>query len=288
MSRAVKLFRIIRPVNCTMMGLAVLVGETITHKTLYFYPSILGFVTAFTLTGASMITNDYWDRAVDRINAPNRPIASGLVSTKLALFYAFTLIAIGFSSAFLTNVICLFIAVVSLTISLLYNYRGKELGLIGNFMVSVCVSIPLFYGGFIYYDNGFMRERLTLLFFFDLIFFLANTGREVNKGMADIDGDRIRGVKTVAIQFGLKAAAIIAVIFYLSAVVLSVVPWFLMLNSWMYLLFVVVPDFGFVASSYILLRDYTKQSATKVKKLVLIWMLLVLLGLFAFFIEVFK
>ena len=68
-----------------MMGLAVLIGELITYFTLLpFEPSLFGFFTAFTLTGTSMIVNDYWDRDVDAINAPERPIPSGLVSIKEA------------------------------------------------------------------------------------------------------------------------------------------------------------------------------------------------------------
>jgi len=215
-----------------MMGLAVLIGEVVAYRTLYLYPSFLGFVTAFTLTGASMVTNDYWDKAVDSVNAPNRPIASGLISTKSALLYAFTLMAIGLlSAALLTTVMPLLLATASLAVSLLYSYRGKKLGLLGNFMVSICIAIPLFYGGFLNEGVNLDLEKLRILLFFGLMVFLANTGREVNKGIADVEGDKIRGVITVAIRSGSKGAAVVAIAFYLSAVALSVFPWFLSLVS---------------------------------------------------------
>lgn len=283
MSKVLGLIRLLRPVNCAMMGLAVLTGEAIAYGTLYLYLSLLGFVTAFTLTGASMVTNDYWDRSVDAVNAPDRPIVSGLVSTRLALSYALILMLIGLSSALLTSMLSLLIAAASLSVSLLYNYRGKKLGLMGNFMVSACIAIPLIYGGFLHggVDSSFEGMRLL---FFDLMVFLANTGREVNKGMADVEGDRLSGVRTVAIRFGLRTAAVVAVAFYLSAVVLSVFPWVLALTPWIYLPLVAVADMGFIASSFILLRDYSKESAVKVKKMVLIWMLL---GLLAFTAGVF-
>lgn len=265
-----------------MMGLAVLVGEAIAYGVLQLYPALLGFTTAFTLTGASMASNDYWDRGADAVNAPSRPIVSGLISARLALLYAFTLIVVGLSAALLSGVLSFLIAAASLSVSLLYNYRGKRLGLVGNFMVSACIAIPLVYGGFL---HGGVASGMGLLLFFDSLVFLANTGREVNKGMADVEGDRLSGVRTVAISFGSRAASFVAAGLYLSAAALSVFPWVLELVPWIYLPLVAVADAGFGASSFILLRDYSKKSALRVKRMVLIWMLL---GLLAFTTGVFN
>lgn len=270
---------LLRPVNCIMNGLAVLIGEAVAYRTLAFCPSILGFITAFTLLGASMVTNDYWDRFVDVINAPNRPIVSGLVSLRLALYCAFILIVIGLSAALLTNLSCLLVAIISISVSLLYSYRGKRLGILGNFMVSSCIAIPLFYGGLVYGDGNLDFYGMRLLILFDLMVFLANTGREVNKGIEDIEGDRSKGIKTVAVRFGSVTAAAVAVFFYLFAVALSVLPWLLSLTSLVYLPLVAIADCGFVASSFILLRDNSKEGAMKVKRIILICMGI---GLFAF------
>lgn len=280
-SKALGLLRLLRPANCLMMGLAVQVGEAVAYRTLSPYPSLLGFTTAFTLTGASMVVNDYWDRAVDAVNAPDRPIASGMISGRSALSFALVLAVLGLSSALLTGPLPLLIAVISLLVSLSYSYRGKKLGLSGNFMVSICIAIPLLYGGFLGVSLDLMKLRL--LFFFDLMVFLANTGREVNKGIADVEGDKVRGVRTVAIGFGLKGAAVVAAVFYLSAVALSVFPILLSLTSWTYLPLVVFADVGFAASSFILMRGHSKESALRVKKMVLAWMGI---GLLAFLVGV--
>ena len=282
MDKIVGLLRLLRPVNCSMMGLAVLIGELITYGTLSpLAPSILGFVTAFTLTGASMVANDYWDRYVDAVNAPKRPISSGLVSVKEALSYATLLVAIGLSTALMTNLTCFMIAIASLAISLFYNTKGKKMGLIGNFMVSACVAVPLLYGGFTHKGLNVNQEKLSLLLLFDLMVFLSNTGREINKGMADVEGDAIRGVKTIALSSGLKTAAKAAAVFYIIPVGLSVFPWLFNLSSEMYLPIVAVADVGFVSSSFILLHDYTKENARRVKNMVLLWMVI---GLFAFIV----
>ena len=280
MSKIVGLVRLLRPINCSMMGLAVLIGGLITYDALLpLGRSLLGFITAFTLTGASMIANDYWDRSVDAVNAPERPIPSGLVSVKEALSYAILLIAIGLLSALTANLTCFMIAIISLAISLVYNMKGKQMGLMGNFMVSACIAAPLLYGGFVYKGLDVNLEGLGLLLFFDSMVFLSNTGREVIKGIVDVEGDRVRNVQTIAIRFSPRIAAIVAILFYLSAVGLSVFPWLYRTVSWLYLPLVVVSDLGFIASSFTLWMDYSKENAERVKNMVLLWMII---GLLAF------
>ena len=54
--------RLIRPVNCLMMGLAVIVGAALADPTRVssgWLSITYGFVTGFALTAASMAINDY-------------------------------------------------------------------------------------------------------------------------------------------------------------------------------------------------------------------------------------
>lgn len=274
--------RLLRPINGVMMAFAVIIGAVTLQKSVSpFPPLLLGFVTAFTLNSASMVTNDYWDRSVDAVNEPTRPIPSGQVSTGEALLYAVILIAIGLISAYLTNFTCLFMAVFSLLVSLTYNRWGKQMGLIGNFMVSACVAIPFIYGGLIYGGVNFTQRGFVLSLSFALMAFLSNTGREVTKGIADVEGDKTRNVRTLAISRGAGTAASISVVFYLLAIVLSMVVWLFDWVSWWYLPLVILADGGFIWSSFLLLRDHSKENAKKVKRRVLVWMLI---GLLAFII----
>ena len=274
------LFRLIRPINCLMMGLAVLIGELITYSTLLpVGPSVFGFLTAFTLTGTSMIVNDYWDREVDAVNAPERPIPSGVVSVKEALLFGMILSVIGLLCALSTNLACLVVSILSLLISIVYNVKGKQKGLTGNLMVSACIAVPLLYGGFIYEGENVSFNRFGLLLVFDLMIFLANTGREVIKGIIDVKGDKIRQVKTIAIQYSPRVARTVGILFFLSAVILSVFPWFYGMVAWVYLPIVLVSDGGFIISSIILWKDFTKGTVIKIKNRILIWMFI---GLFAF------
>jgi len=74
-------------------------------------------------------------------------------------------------------------------------------------------------------------------------------------------------------------AAVVATSFYLFAVLLSPIPLFMQLVSLWFIPFVAVTDLGLVASSFMLLRDYSRENARKIKRIVLLWFML---GLLAF------
>jgi geranylgeranylglycerol-phosphate geranylgeranyltransferase len=269
--------RLMRPINCLMMGFAVIVGAVLASPNMLnalWQNLIYGFLTGFMLTAASMIINDYYDREIDAVNEPNRPIPSGLIKPKEALVFAFALTAIGFATAYLTSVFCFVIAIIAWIISVTYTTVGKRSGLPGNFLVSTCVVIPFIYGSVAVINE----VKLNVLIFVSMVF-LSITGREITKGIADVQGDRMQKVKTLAVRYGEKTAAMAAALFYLSAVSLSPIPWLLNLVSFWFIPLVAVTDFGLVASSFMLLNDYSRENARKVKNLVL---LCFIFGLLAF------
>jgi geranylgeranylglycerol-phosphate geranylgeranyltransferase len=132
-----------------MMGCAVAVGAVLGFTTLseFAYLRVFyGAMTGFMLTAASMALNDYYDRNIDAINEPARPIPSGKVKPKEALLFTGALCAVGFIFAAFTSLLCFAVAVVSWIILMAYVTVGKRSGLPGNFLVSACVAIPFLYG----------------------------------------------------------------------------------------------------------------------------------------------
>jgi geranylgeranylglycerol-phosphate geranylgeranyltransferase len=122
--------RLSRPVNSGMMGLAVLIGEAITLQGgLLPLPSLLGFVTAFALTASSMVLNDYYDREVDAVNEPGRPIPRGVIRPGEALGFTVVLAGVGLAAAAFANLSSLVVAGFSLGLSSYYNMEGKKTGL---------------------------------------------------------------------------------------------------------------------------------------------------------------
>jgi len=274
--------RLMRPVNCAMMGVAVIAGAVLANpqfSSFNWLNVFYGFATGFMLTAASMTINDYYDRAIDAINEPSRPIPSGAVSTKEALAFVFVLSVVGFVFAYLASVLCLAVAVISWVIVATYVTVGKHTGLPGNFLVSACVAIPFIYGSIT------VTSQVQLnVWLFALMAFLSNTGREITKGIVDVKGDSAEGVKTLAVRYGERNAAVVAALFYVSAVCLTPLPWILRLVSFWFIPFVLVTDLGLVVSSFLLLRDYSRENARKIKNLVLLWFIM---GLLAFVFGVF-
>jgi geranylgeranylglycerol-phosphate geranylgeranyltransferase len=268
--------RLMRPVNCVMMGFAVFVGAVLANPQFggaEWLSVFYGFLTGFTLTAASMTINDYYDRAIDAINEPSRPIPSGLVSAKEAVAFMLVLSAAGFVFAYLTSVLCLAVALISWIILATYVTVGKRTGLPGNFLVSACVAIPFIYGSVAVIS----QVQINVILFASMAF-LSNTGREVTKGIVDVKGDSAEGVKTLAVRYGERNATVAAALFYVSAVSLTPIPWLWSLVSVWFIPFVLVTDVGLLASSVLLLRNHSRENAKKIKNLILVWFVMGLLA----------
>lgn len=279
MQRAHGIVELIRPINCVMMSFAVLVGAVLANPSFSSFSwlnVLLGALTGFTLTAASMAVNDYYDRDIDAINEPQRPIPSGKVTAKTALILTASLSLAGFIFAFFTSILCLVAAVIAWLIMMAYSTVGKRSGLPGNFLVSTCVAIPFLYGSLAIVNN----IQLNVLIFASMAF-LSNTGREITKGIVDVQGDSARNVKTLAVRFSERKAAGAASAFYLSAVVLTPIPLLLGLVSLWFIPLVLVTDLGLIACSILLLKSPSRGNARKIKKTVLF---LFITGLVAFIV----
>ena len=274
MKKILAYIKIIRPANSIMMGLGVAFSEIIALKSLPSIKTLLyGFGSGFFLTSASMVINDIYDREIDLINAPNRPIPSGLISVKEAWIYGVLLILAGMISAYLINTYCFVIALVSSLVSLTYNMRFKKYGLIGNFMVSFCVAMPFLFGNYAVFGKS------NLLNIFSLAAFLVNTGREIIKGIADVEGDAKRDVRSIARTYGIKTAVSAAIIFFIIAIPIVFIPFIYSWVSFNYLLIIIFSVIGLLYESYKLLRECDVDSALKSKKRVLIYMFLALIAI---------
>lgn len=281
MQKTAAVLRLIRPLNCIIMGFAVFVGTLVATGGQFSEATMiiripLGFVTGFTFLGAANTVNDYYDRSIDKVNEPNRPIPSGAVSPNEALGYATALSVIGFLAAFFTSTANLAVATIAWFLFIYYATRGKRTGILGNFIVSVCIAIPFIYGGL-----AVGKQLSPLLILFASMAFSSTAGREVTKGIVDMHGDQLQGVKTAAVLYGPKNAALIADAFYLVAVVLSVLPLLVSQVSVGYLPFVILADIGFLASAASLARNYSRDSARRVKNHARLWMITGLLAFIA-------
>ncbi len=273
-ARARAFVSLVRPPNCLMIGLAVVVGQAIS---LGGIPPVdkggFGFLTAASMMAGTMVLNDIYDLDVDRLNSPQRPLPSGRVSLKGAYYYSILLSAASLLFAVILGIYSFLVALLAFALMVYYNARAKKSGLFGNAIVSFNVALPFFFGGIS------VSVFKPILLLFSLLAFLSNFGREIAKGISDVQGDSAHNVRTLAVLKGTRVAAVATVTLFLLSVTVSLAPPILGIVSIWYLPIVLVADAGFIATGVWLVRDPTAKTARSAKKYVLLWMLL---GLVAF------
>ena len=242
--------QIVRPVNACMAGIAVLLGVLIAgvEVTSIFF---LLFLAVFCITGAGNAINDYFDRDIDAINRPKRPIPSGDVSIRGALFYSVILFLVGIACAALVHPFCFGLACVNSLLLVAYAARLKGVPLAGNLVVSYLAGSIFLFGGAAAGLDGFM-VNLPLAG----IVFLPMTAREILKDAEDIEGDREGGASTLPMVIGVLTSCRIAGVLAAGAVILSLLPIMPWWNMW-YLVTIAAPDLVILAAVFFSLRCTT-------------------------------
>ncbi|MDG6957699.1 MAG: geranylgeranylglycerol-phosphate geranylgeranyltransferase [Nitrososphaerota archaeon] len=272
-------FKLIRPINCAMIGFAVIVGAFVSRPPVIPAPQLaLGFLTGFFICAYSMVVNDVYDADVDRVNRPGRPIPSGRVSMQDANRLSAAALAAGLACSVLSlNPLAVALAVAYAFLSWLYNSRAKKTGLAGNVIVASSLAIPFIYGGAV--AGGAVIGSLLLMM--ALTAFFSGVGREVVKAMADVEGDAKRNINSVARSRGLAFASWVGAIFFILAVFTSWVPLLTGLANEVYSIGVVVPDAIFAYLAAAIVYKHEPSNALRVKNIALAGMtvgLLVFIG----------
>jgi geranylgeranylglycerol-phosphate geranylgeranyltransferase len=132
--------QLIRIGNCVMgvvgLFLAVLIA-TGTSLLDFWYDLLVGAVVVFSFVAAGNSLNDYLDREVDKVAHPERPVPSGRIRPRTALWIA--VIAFGVSigcSLLLRNLESIIIVIAAIAVIVLYELKTKAMGLVGNLSIA--------------------------------------------------------------------------------------------------------------------------------------------------------
>ena len=277
---------IMRPINCIMGTLTVIIGILNTRTgipiNILLINLVLGILTYYFIAGSGMIINDIYDIEIDKINRPNRPIPSGAVSLKQAKILFILTFGIGVMISIIHYLIFdlsglnVILAVFFGLIGWLYAAWGKKQGFIGNIIVGISFSIGLIYGAVL---NSFIIPIYIYYFFLTAFFLLLS--REIVKGCEDIEGDKEEGVKTLAIKLGTKKAIRFSLLFEVLAIIFFILPIFTnIINP---LLFIILMIFGIVVVLTAIILSLSKNlEQENFKKISLVLKAGALLGLIAF------
>lgn len=160
--------------------------------------------------GTSQVVNDWYDRHVDAINEPQRPIPSGRAPGASAFYFALIWTLVSLCVAALLGVWVFAAAVVGLVLAWAYSAppaRLKQNGWFGNAAVGLCYEgLPWFTAAAVMTAGLPSSEILWLA----LLYSIGAHGIMTLNDFKAIDGDRIMGIRSLPVQLGAKSAARLA------------------------------------------------------------------------------
>ena len=160
--------------------------------------------------GASQAVNDWYDRHVDAINEPHRPIPSGRLPGKTGYFIALGATIASLAVAALLGVTVLVIAVVALAAAWAYSappLRLKSNGWYGNSAVGLCYEgLPWFTGAAVM-TGAFPDWRIVLV---ALLYSVGAHGIMTLNDFKSVEGDLKLGLASLPAQLGVDRAARLA------------------------------------------------------------------------------
>ncbi|SEK70871.1 geranylgeranylglycerol-phosphate geranylgeranyltransferase [Haloferax larsenii] len=217
--RARGFLELTRPGNAIAAGVltftgAIVAGGTL-EDTLVVVAAILATVFA---TGAGNAVNDYFDRDIDRINRPDRPIPRGAVSADEAKWFSIALFGGAVVSALVLPLVAIAIAVVNLTALVAYTEFLKGLPGVGNVVVAALTGSTFLFGGA---AIGAPLGAVVL----SVLAALATLTREIVKDVEDIAGDKEEGLRTLPIVVGERPSLVFGTVVLVVAVLASAVPY---------------------------------------------------------------
>ncbi len=168
------------------------------------------------LTGYTQILNDYYDRDIDAINEPYRPIPSGAISLPQVVVQIWVLLLVGIGVAYALDQWAghEFPTITALAIGgsfLSYIYSApplklKQNGWMGSFALGASyIAIPWWTGHALFGELDITIVLLTLFYSF------SGLGIAIINDFKSVEGDRQLGLKSLPVMFGVTNAAWICV-----------------------------------------------------------------------------
>ncbi len=227
MNKILPFIIIIRPINCIFALGTVWVGAMMTWLEPQILSPLLASIATFLVCASGNIVNDIVDVPIDRINRPERILVRKKISTVSAYIYSIVLNIVALCIALFVNIDVFIAALTAIGLLYLYNYKAKQIPLLGNLIIA-------FLAGMVFITGGLAVDR-TLTFalpgpLIGAVFaFLFHVVREIIKDSQDIEGDLQAGIKTIPILFGKRFSVAAAMVIFL---ILTLFTYFPILKGW--------------------------------------------------------
>ncbi len=269
------LYKLSRPLSTLTGVLAVVLGGYVAGTGAWDKIALAALATLLAAASANA-WNDDRDIDIDRINQPQRPLPSGMVSLRAALIFSIVLAALSIVLAALISPVALAIAAGSIILLYIYSVWLKSTILLGNATVALISALSPVFGGV---AAGNVGPSLWL----GAIVFVGIFGREVLKTLADYEGDKAHNVRTISTAVGPRAARTIFYFLLGATAIVMMAPYlaghYQPIYAWIVALGV------FPVAIYVIIRVTRERSGPQLERLsqllkydFLIWFAAVLLG----------
>jgi geranylgeranylglycerol-phosphate geranylgeranyltransferase len=235
---------LMRPGNAIAAGGLTFIGAFVAGGTTEPFAAAFAVLATVFATGGGNAINDYFDREIDSINRPDRPIPRGAVSPNAALVFSGFLFVFAVGLTLQLPFLAIAIAVINLLALIAYTEVFKGLPGVGNALVAYLTGSTFLYGGA---AVGGDLGTVVILF---VLAASATIAREIVKDVEDIEGDREEGLNTLPIAIGKQNALLTATAFVAFAVLISPAPYILGTFGGAYLLVLVPTVVGLIAGTY--------------------------------------
>ena len=184
------------------------------------------------LAGYTQTINDFFDREIDAINEPNRPIPSGKISIKEVKIQIWVLLISGLGVSFLLDLYAqhnfpsvFLLALGGSFISYIYSappLKLKQNGWLGNYALGASyIALPWWAGQALFGKLTIITSLLTLAYS------ISGLGIAVINDFKSVEGDSKLGLNSLPVIFGIKNASRISAglidIFQLAMVIVLII-----------------------------------------------------------------
>ena len=164
------------------------------------------------LAGFTQTINDYYDREIDAINEPYRPIPSGAIPLNQVKLQIWLLLLAGLGVAYgldlwadHTTPVVFLLALGGSLVSYIYSappLKLKQNGWLGNYALGASyIALPWWAGQALFGQLTWATALLTLAYS------LAGLGIAVVNDFKSVEGDRALGLQSLPVVFGIQRAS---------------------------------------------------------------------------------
>ena len=207
----------------------------------YFFYLSLFFLGSVLMRSAGCIINDISDKEFDKkvLRTKQRPIASGKLSVKLAIFYALVLCLLALIVLINFNTFTIIMALGSMPLAFTYPLMKRY-----TYWPQLFLGITFNYGLMLGWTaiNGSLSIS-SILFYFGAIFW--TLGYDTIYGFQDIKDDEIIGLKSTSIKFK-KNSKLFLLICYLLFIISLITVGVYMSFNYIFYFFMIFPFYHLI------------------------------------------